>query len=223
MNAFVRTIVPLLLVAATTGHAQTPQGDITFELTSRQFVFESGTISFFRLSGGPEGVVYTLAGQRVPTGPESLREFAFRDGTTEPVKVAGPGEFEAMMGSFTAVRRSDQRRFKLAAFAASGDITEDALKRAHLSIAVDIPVVLTFRVEDAAGHAMPNARIGISTEHWSPELTCDEKGEVTVFGTAGHYRVLATSPDGRQRHGQPLTFEIAAADRGERLITFKIE
>ena len=145
-----------------------------------------------------------------------------RNGVTETVIVGAPGDFQALMSEVTVVRKSDRRTFKIQGFAMSGDIKEDDLQRGRVTMNFDIPVVLTFRVEDAAGRAVPKAQISFAMPDWSGELICDQNGQSTVLGLVGHYLAQAMSADGRLPRGQPSIFEIAATDSGERLVTLKL-
>jgi hypothetical protein len=185
---------------------------VAFHFTSPQFVFESGKVAFHK-------------GGRLKTPDGDLALVDFRDGLVEGVLVEGPIEFDAWLCALKAVRKSDRAAYEVGFLCVSREMTTEQLRAGRVVVDLNLPLVLTFRVEDVAGKpvrgtlvslCMPNLEGGFAT-------STNQWGEVVLFGTPGRYYASVREIGNRQLDKpSSVHVDITPHDEGERVFVIRV-
>jgi len=185
---------------------------LTFQFTSPQFTFDSAQILFFK------------GGRLSSDGTMLLGEIS--DGSIDGVLVEGPIEFDAMLYAVRATRRDDNRTYEIACLRVSRAITERDISSGMVVVGLDLPLVLVIRVEDSSGAPVSGAMVNFSIPLMTAtaEGPVNERGELLLFGTPGHYSVRLVSAGDRSfgPEGVWADFDVTPDEHGERVIVLRI-
>lgn len=111
-------------------------------------------------------------------------------------------------------------------FSVSGATTPRDLANARVVVNLDLPVIITLRVEDSSGAPIPGAIVNIATpsSEGTWEGPVNERGEIVLFGEVGSYFVMLASV-GRRWLGRAKViahFEVTPHDVGERVVVLRV-
>lgn len=185
---------------------------VTFHFTSPHFVLESGHVLFTK-------------GARVFSDGE-FRAGEIKNGVVDGVLVEGPIEFDAMLGDLTVVRSEDRRRYSVALLKVTGDLRPQDLRSGRVIVRLDISVILILRVEDPAGHPIPNVSVSLNLPKLEAtvEVQTDARGEITLLAGAGQYSASISQVHNRRlRPGVSNDVTVTDEDSGERVVVLTVD
>ena len=182
---------------------------VTFHFTSSQFVLESGSVWFTK-------------GARLFSEAE-FQIGHIKDGSIDGVLVEGPIEFDAMLGDLTVVRSEDHRRYHVGPIRVTGDLRPEDLHSGRVFVRLNLPVILTVKVVDAAGHPVPDVTVSLHLPNWeaTPEVQTDALGEIALLASGGKYSARVVWAQNRSLNvSADLT--LMPTDSGERIVLLRL-
>jgi len=194
---------------------------LTFQFVSQAFSFERAAVQLFRLhySESPEtSGIATLDGKLVARGDGRLGEHSIEsrqlaNEVVNDIEVATAGPVEVLLSDLVVRRKLDGRRYSVAPSSLSATVSEEALRTGVVVVEVDAKVIMTIRVEDSDGARQSNVTLGVVRGDAAFDVMTDAKGEVSLLGIVGRYRVKVASTS-----RPSAVFDVLPSDSGERLV-----
>jgi hypothetical protein len=128
-----------------------------------------------------------------------------------------------MLGDLMVVRSEDHRRYHVGPVRVTGHLRPEDLRYGRVVVRLNLPVILTVKVEDSAGRPAPNVTVSLHLPNWeaTPEVQTDALGEIALLAGAGKYSARVVLAQNR-RLNVSADLTLTPTDCGERVITLRL-